>query len=239
MNNIQYTARVGLFFLLGVALVWVAYDTLGNSNSLKKDGYTLIAGFDNLKELKAGDDIRMAGVRIGSVEATRLAGHRAEAVLRIEKSIRISNDATATIGSAGLLGTNYISIDLGSANVAPLPPGAEIHTTQSADLNTIMAQLGKLGDKLNGALGSVSEALGGKAAKAALEAQRFQRVENWRARLVAEGPAALAVLRAAYPVLDETPWLKRVAAAQAERQRAGAGGGASRDLFRALRELLK
>lgn len=84
----------------------------------------------------------------------------------------------------------------------------------------------------------VREALGGKAAKAALEAQRFQRVENWRARLVAEGPAALAALRAAYPTLDEAQWLKRVAAAQAERQRTGAGGGASRDLFRALRELL-
>ena len=83
----------------------------------------------------------------------------------------------------------------------------------------------------------VRETLGGKAARAALAAQRFQRVENWRARLVAQGPAALAALHAAYPTLDETQWLERVAAAQAERQRTG--GGASRELFRALRELLE
>jgi phospholipid/cholesterol/gamma-HCH transport system substrate-binding protein len=65
MNNAQYTIRVGLFFLLGLALVWVTYETLGNTSRLNNNGYMLVAGFDNLKELKAGDDIRMAGVRIG------------------------------------------------------------------------------------------------------------------------------------------------------------------------------
>lgn len=162
MNNAQYTARVGLFFLLGLALIWVAYDTLGNTSSLKNKGYTLVAGFENLKELKPGDDIRMAGVRIGAVETTRLAGRRAEAVLRIDKTFKVAGDAVATIASAGLLGTNYVSIDMGSPNAKPLEPGAEIKTKASADLNTIMTQLGELGNKLDGALGSIGEALKGK-----------------------------------------------------------------------------
>ena len=84
----------------------------------------------------------------------------------------------------------------------------------------------------------VREALGAKAARAALEAQRFQRAEGWRARLLEGGPEALAALRTAYPALDEAQWLKRVAAARSEQQRSGAGGAASRELFRALRELL-
>ena len=54
---------------------------------------------------------------------------------------------------------------------------------------------------------------------------------RWRAP-----PPRLPMLRAAYPALDEAQWLRRVAAAQAEER--GAGGGASRELFRALRELL-
>ena len=87
-------------------------------------------------------------------------------------------------------------------------------------------------------LTQVREALGAKAARAALEAQRFQRAEGWRARLLEGGPEALAALRTAYPALDEAQWLKRVAAARGERQRTGAGGVASRELFRALRELL-
>jgi ribosome-associated protein len=84
----------------------------------------------------------------------------------------------------------------------------------------------------------VREALGAKAAKSAQEAQRFQRAENWRTRLVEGGPEALAALRSAYPAVDEAQWLLRVAAVRSEQQRTGAGGGASRELFRALRELL-
>jgi ribosome-associated protein len=84
----------------------------------------------------------------------------------------------------------------------------------------------------------VREALGAKAAKAALDAQRFQRAEAWRARLLEGGPEALAALRATYPALDEAQWLKRLGDARAERERAGAGGSAARELFRALRELL-
>ncbi len=88
-------------------------------------------------------------------------------------------------------------------------------------------------------LTQVRATLAAKAGKAALEAQRFQRVENWRARLLAEGPEALAALRAVHPTLDEAPWLQRIAAARTERARTGATGAAARELFRALREVLE
>ena len=84
----------------------------------------------------------------------------------------------------------------------------------------------------------VRDTLGARAARSALEAQRFQRAEGWRTRLLEPGSAALAALHAAYPALDETQWRQRVAAARSERDRTGAGGAASRELFRALRELL-
>jgi len=87
-------------------------------------------------------------------------------------------------------------------------------------------------------LTQVREMLGAKAARAALEAQRFQRVENWRTRLIGGGPAALTALHEAYPALDAADWGQRVAAARNEHERTGAGGAASRELFRALRELL-
>ncbi|HEY1898347.1 MAG TPA: ribosome biogenesis factor YjgA [Steroidobacteraceae bacterium] len=87
-------------------------------------------------------------------------------------------------------------------------------------------------------LAPVREALSAKAARSALEAQRFHRAETWRTRLMASGPAALAALREAFPALDEGDWRKRVEAARTEREHAGTGGAASRELFRALRQLL-
>lgn len=173
MNNAQQTIRVGLFFLLGVALTWVTFETLSGGRVLQDKGYTLVAGFESLKELKQGDEVRMAGVKIGEVANTRLAndraaGRRAEAVLRINSNVKIKSDATAAIVMAGLIGTNYISIDLGSAEAADLPAGAEIRTKTTPDLNAVMSQIGQLGQKLEGALGNIGTALAGDASKPGL-----------------------------------------------------------------------
>lgn len=161
MNNTQQTARVGLFFLLGIALIWVTFETLSGGKVFQDEGYQLIAGFESLKELKEGDEVRMAGVKIGEVLRTQLAGRRAEAVLRIGSQFKIKNDATATIVMAGLIGTNYIGIDLGSRDAGDLPPGAEIRTKSTPDINSVMAEIGQLSQKLEGALGNLGNAFGG------------------------------------------------------------------------------
>jgi phospholipid/cholesterol/gamma-HCH transport system substrate-binding protein len=161
MNNSQQTARVGLFFLLGLALTWVTFETLSGGSVAKNKGYQLVAGFESLKELKEGDEVRMAGVKIGVVEKTRLAGRRAEAVLRIGKDFTVASDATASIVMAGLIGTNYVGIDLGTASAPPLAPGAEIRTKVTPDINAIMTELGTLGQKLEGALGAFGNSLNG------------------------------------------------------------------------------
>ena len=180
MNNAQQTARVGLFFLLGLALTWVTFETLSGGKLFRKEGYTLIAGFDTLKELKAGDEVRMAGVKVGVVEKTRLdtQKRRAEAVLRMNPEAQIPADAVGTIAMAGLIGTNYVSIDLGSATAPILPPGAELKTRTTPDFNTVMAELGNLGEKLQSTLGTIGQSLGGNGKEPGL----FQKLD----RLVTE-----------------------------------------------------
>lgn len=176
MNNAQQTARVGLFFLLGLALTWVTFETLSGGKLFREDGYTLVAPFQSLKELKNGDEVRMAGVKIGIVERTRLntEKRRAEAILRISTESKIPNDAVATIAMAGLIGTNYLAVDLGSPGAPALKAGDEIRTESSADLNSIMADLGHLGQKLEGALGAFGSAMGGNGKEPGL----FQKLDK-------------------------------------------------------------
>jgi phospholipid/cholesterol/gamma-HCH transport system substrate-binding protein len=161
MNTAQQTARVGLFFLLGVALVWVTFETLSDGKLFEEHTHTLIAGFDDLRQLKTGDEVRLAGVKVGSVQKTRLAGRRAEAVLQIDPKVQIANDATASIVMAGLIGGNYIAITMGTPGSPILADGAEIKTEVSPDLNTIMAEIGGLGKQLQDSLGSFSKAFNG------------------------------------------------------------------------------
>jgi len=161
MNNAQMTARVGLFFVLGLALVWVVFESLGSGGLFKGKGYEIATRFDNLQQLKAGDEVRIAGVKVGSVRATRLADGRAEALLTIDDGVVIPEDSRAKIALSGLLGSNYLAIAQGSSPT-PVAPGAIIASDASADLNTILAQLDGLGTDLRGALSGLSDAFGGE-----------------------------------------------------------------------------
>ena len=160
MNNSQQTIRVGLFFLLGVALAWITFESLSGGQIFKKKGYTLIAPFANLKGLKTGDDILMAGVKIGSVAQTRLGQQRVEAVLSIDPKVAIPSDAVASVETSSLLGSQHLAVSFGQA-ATTLKEGDEIKTKTTVDMNEVIAQLGSLGAKLEQVADGVSKALGG------------------------------------------------------------------------------
>ena len=161
MNNTQQAFRVGLFFLLGVALAWVTFQSLTGGQFFKPKGYQLIAGFSNLKGLKNGDEVLMAGVKIGTVATTRLGPQRVEAMLTIDPTVRIPNDAVASVQQSSLLGTNHLEVSFGTPGAPPLPDGGELKTRNTVDMNEVIAQLGALGSKLEGVAGDISKALGG------------------------------------------------------------------------------
>lgn len=160
MNNAQMSARVGLFFLLGVALIWVTFEALGGNALDPKNTYPLTARFATLKELKPGDEVRMAGVKIGQVKETRLNGRQAEAVLQIANGVEVADDATATIAMAGLLGSNYVSLTLGSPDAPALAADSMVRSEDTPDLNTVVSQIGEVGRKVEQALSQFTGALG-------------------------------------------------------------------------------
>lgn len=160
MNNAQMSARVGLFFLLGLALTWITYESLNGSKLDTKDAYTLTARFATIKELKAGDEVRLAGVKVGAIKETRLRGRHAEVVLQISDGIEVPADSVATIAMSGLLGSNYMSLTLGSPQAPALTPGSTMRSEDTPDLNTVISQVGEIGRKVEQALTQFTGALG-------------------------------------------------------------------------------
>jgi len=84
----------------------------------------------------------------------------------------------------------------------------------------------------------IRAALSAHSAQSALESERFKRLEAWRERLVIEGAPALDELERWRPGLERAEWMRRISAAQSERER-GSTGTAGRELFRALRALFE
>ncbi len=152
--------RVGVFFIIGIALLWITFQALHEGKFNAKDGYEIIAPFQSVRELKSGNEVRMAGVPVGTVKAVRLANGRAEAVLSIKKDITLARDTVATIATSGLIGSNYIALEFGSAASGNLAPGDSLRTREVPDFNKMMSDLGDLGTDIKAAVAKIGSAFG-------------------------------------------------------------------------------
>jgi phospholipid/cholesterol/gamma-HCH transport system substrate-binding protein len=160
MNQAQMNARVGIFFVIGIAIVWITFQALHEGSFTPRNGYRVTAAFSSLRELRPGNEVRMAGVTIGSVDTVQLKSDHAEAVLLLRGEYSIARDATASIAMSGLIGSNYISIDFGNPANGTLAAGGALRTRETPDLNEIMSQLGGIGDHLQVAVDKIGTAFG-------------------------------------------------------------------------------
>lgn len=149
--------RVAMFVIFGAAITYVVYSSLTKLSVVKHDGYRIKAMFNDIKQLQIGDDVRLAGVRIGSLIDTYLDNDLAVTVLYIENKYKVPVDSTATILMSGLLGANYISILPGNSS-EDVSAGEFIKTQATADLSSVLQRFSKIGKKLDNILGSADEA---------------------------------------------------------------------------------
>ena len=95
-------------------------------------GYTLTAKFQSIDGVRLGTDVKLAGIKVGSVVAQALDPQTYEAVLTlsIEAHVKLPRDTSAQITSEGLLGGTYIALSPGAED-RMLAAGGEIRHTQS------------------------------------------------------------------------------------------------------------
>ncbi len=131
-------ARRGVAELLAGALVlavtvgFVAYAAV-NTGRGATGGTGLTAKFENIGTLTAGSDVRIGGVKVGSVTGTTIDAATFQAIVAfsVQSAIKLPTDSSATIATGGLLGGAYLSISPGGAD-ATLRDGQLITITQSA-----------------------------------------------------------------------------------------------------------
>lgn len=95
--------------------------------------YDLTASFRSVEGITTGSDVRLAGVKIGTVSDIALNGEtfRGDTTLSVAAGIEIPEDSAAVIASEGLLGGAFVEIVPGGS-FDSLPEGAEILDTQGA-----------------------------------------------------------------------------------------------------------
>lgn len=157
MKHIFETLKVLIFTLFGIVLTVVVYQAL-NRLTVKdnRQTYLVYAAFDDLKQLQIGDDVRLAGVRIGNVTDASLRGNLAVATLSIDKKFSVPSNSVATISMAGLLGANYIAIIPGNSRNT-LQPNETLQTQNPIDVGAMLQKFGSVGERLDRILENVEE----------------------------------------------------------------------------------
>jgi len=123
--------------LVGAAVLLVAAAFLGyavaHSGRSSTSGYELHASFDHIDGLNVGSDVKLAGVKVGSVLDARIdpKTYLATVTLSVRDGIELPKDTSAEVTSEGLLGGKFLGLTPGG-DTTMLKPGQAITITQGS-----------------------------------------------------------------------------------------------------------
>lgn len=130
-SNFVETAVGALVIAIAAGFFIYVYNTtdLGSGSG----GYKIKAEFENIEGISVGSDIRMAGIKIGSVVKQSLDPKSFQAIvtMSVAKFIKLPDDTTAKVTSEGLLGSKFIALEIGGSEEI-LKDGDSLTHTQSA-----------------------------------------------------------------------------------------------------------
>jgi phospholipid/cholesterol/gamma-HCH transport system substrate-binding protein len=127
--------------IAGLFLLYAGLAT-GRNQASFSGGYKLTADFDNAEGINVGSDIRIAGIKVGSVTGQSLnkESFQATLLLQLDNSVVLSEDSTAKITSEGLLGGRFIAIEPGGSETKLADGGVLSFTQGSVDLWSLISQ---------------------------------------------------------------------------------------------------
>ncbi|MEN3973927.1 outer membrane lipid asymmetry maintenance protein MlaD [Emcibacter sp. SYSU 3D8] len=123
--------------LIGSAVLFVAawflYFAYSRTEMGPVGGYQVSARFDKVGDLANGADVKISGIKIGTVTAQKLDPKTYEAVVEmgIQTDVELPEDTTAKIAASGLLGGSYVNLEPGGSEEL-LKSGDRISYTQGA-----------------------------------------------------------------------------------------------------------
>lgn len=130
-NTTEVIVGGGVLAVAAAFLIFAAQSTgfFGGQTS----SYELRAAFPSVEGVRVGTDVRLAGVKVGSITALELNQQTFMAELRfsVREGIELPDDSAAVISSEGLLGGNFLELMPGGSDFN-LEAGAEVEDTQGS-----------------------------------------------------------------------------------------------------------
>ena len=141
--------RLGIFVVLGTALLLTGAYLIGNRQNMFAKTFTINVVFKNVNGLQKGNNVRYAGINIGTVSGITMKN---DTVINVRMVIEdamlkhIKKDAVATIGSDGLVGSMIVNIVPGPGDTVLVQPGDTIISYSRIGAEDMLSTLNVTGE---------------------------------------------------------------------------------------------
>ena len=140
----KFKVRLGLFVAGGLTLFVLAIFIIGKQKNLFNPVFKLTSNFYNLSGLQVGNNVRFAGINVGTVDNIKIINDSTVKVeMLIKKEIKqfIKTDCMVGIGSEGLIGDRLLVITQGSSDSASVNEGQQLVSKEPVETDAIIASL--------------------------------------------------------------------------------------------------
>ncbi len=155
-------AKIGLFTIAGILILVAGIFLIGKNKNLFGDTFHIYGTFNNVGGLQVGNNIRFAGINIGTVEDISIVS---DTMIRVDMTLQsriksfLKATSIASIGSDGLMGDKLITIAAGDQTTILLNNGGHIKTNNPLDFDKTIARFTKVAanaESLSGSLAAIS-----------------------------------------------------------------------------------
>lgn len=136
-----FTWKLGMFVIIGLSLFVVTVYFVGKQKNLFGNTFRLKATFKTVSGLKVGNNVRFSGINVGTVDEIALVTDTSVLVdLVIKKNVQqfIKSDASASIGSDGLMGDKVLTITPGTMTNSAVKNNSVIASKNAIEMEDIM-----------------------------------------------------------------------------------------------------
>ncbi|MDP3790857.1 MAG: MlaD family protein [Candidatus Omnitrophota bacterium] len=148
-----FELKVGIFIMIGIAILFIIVFSIGDINLVKR-GYHIKIDFNFVDGIGPSAPVRLAGVGVGQIDGLKIYYNETEKKTKaqlnawIKESVKIDEEAVATINTLGFMGEKYLEISPGIGERF-LKDGDMLIGKDPASVNKIFEKLGSLTDSVN------------------------------------------------------------------------------------------
>lgn len=139
-QNILETFMGTIVLIFAIALLTFAYTS--SKSSITK-GYPITAKFDRIDGLVVGSDVKMSGIKVGTISNVILdpKTYLAVVTMTLNPTVKLPTDTAAEVSSDGLLGGKFMALVPGGADEILPPHGEILYTQSSVNLESLIGKV--------------------------------------------------------------------------------------------------